>query len=178
MKIFKLTMLASLLCFSVHGAETATYLQAAVTDYKNATLAFIGSSNHPLKLKSFCNCAYINQVTLMNQARRGRNFFVMISLGGPSKEIRDNHYCGAGTEGNIVWLKLDEKRAVVDSASYLVDSCFKTVESSQPLGYRDKQRILNAEFTSFSEMKKYWIYYNPAKPYKGFRVVSKVLENQ
>ncbi|MEO8001408.1 MAG: hypothetical protein ABI644_05990 [Arenimonas sp.] len=94
-------------------------------------------------------------------------------MSGPSKAQMDMHYCGAGTEANLVWLKLDKQFKLLSSSNHLVDSCFKSVEITRTLEYTDGNGKMQGSFVSYHEMKAYEMSYDTAAPEKGIGITSK-----
>ena len=94
--------------------------------------------------------------------------YLVIDVVGQSREKQNDRQCGAGTEANLLWLKLDEKLllAGVDSARY--ESCWSAIEMGD--GVRIAGRKLQIEFENFRENVRVKLTYNADEPEKGFQI--------
>ena len=58
--------------------------------------------------------------------------YLLLDVVGPSKLPRDSHECGAGSESNLVWLKLGREWKLLDSKSFRYDSCWASISAIDP----------------------------------------------
>lgn len=88
-----------------------------------------GSADHEIPLRAQFDAVEIDKVVLQSAKEAGDFIYLLLDVGGPSKLPRDSHQCGAGTEANLIWLKLDKNWKVLDSNSFLYDSCWHDMSS-------------------------------------------------
>jgi hypothetical protein len=153
---------------------SAPEIRVAVSKY-GANLIL---KNKTLKLHALCDCARINKAQIISHTKRAKNYYVVLTISGPSQEANVSSYCGAGTEENLVWLKLDNKLRVLDSKKYLVESCYKSVDRliDRPvLSLNLETKKMQGQFNSYAQMMSYSVSYDPAMPEKGFSVTSEAI---
>jgi hypothetical protein len=134
--------------------------------------------NKTLKLHALCDCSRINKAQIISQTKRAANYYVVLTISGPSHEGNPSSYCGAGTEENLVWLKLDNQLKVLDSKKHLVESCYKSIDRliDQPvLSMNLETNKMQGQFNSYPQMMSYSVSYDPAVPEEGFSVISKAI---
>jgi hypothetical protein len=162
------------LCADANEIVAASKVQVVVIE-RGANLIL---KNKTLKLDALCDCSRIKKAIIISQAKRTINYYLVLSISGPSQENSPSSYCGAGTEQNLIWLKLDHKLNVLDSEQYLVESCHKSVDrlTDQPvLSLNAETKKMQGQFNSYSHMMSYSVSYDPAMPEKGFSVTSKAI---
>jgi hypothetical protein len=97
----------------------------------------------------------------------------VISACGSSKLVGDARQCGAGTECNLLWIKLDAAWKVQEIKSALYESCWLPVTSTD--GYKITGNALEMEYEDFREKLRYKLSYDAAEPERGFRIAKSPL---
>jgi hypothetical protein len=122
------------------------------------------------------NAFSIDSVTLDDSNQVGRDSFVLIDVKGPSRSPdAAMHYCGAGTEEALVWLKLDDFGAVTASATLLYASCFRSIEDSVPEWGGPKHAQLRVHVADFHENTQRDALYDRERPENGLQITSKAM---
>lgn len=85
--------------------------------------------SHTLDLTKEIDAARIEDVSAPFLRRKGGFVYLVLDVCGPSKVRPDDRQCGAGTECNIVWLKLDGRWKKLDAKSERYESCWYPVTS-------------------------------------------------
>jgi hypothetical protein len=58
--------------------------------------------------------------------------YLLRDIQGQSKLPIDNNDGGAGSESNLVWLKLDQEWKLLDAKSFRYDSCWASISMIDP----------------------------------------------
>jgi hypothetical protein len=128
------------LCIAlVLAAGLATALQAAPLGarlklrWHGSTVSFIEAGrSHEVSIKEHFKAVELQRVTLQSARESGGFIYLLLDVTGPSKVPGDNHQCGAGSESNLIWLKLDQGWKATDAKDFLYDSCWSTVSMIDP----------------------------------------------
>jgi hypothetical protein len=179
-KIPLIVTLSLLVCGSVYASELNPVPVLRVILSKQS--AQLVAKNKTLKLNTICDCSHIDKLDIVSQAVRSKHYYIVLFMSGPSHEGNPMSYCGAGTEENLVWLKLDKQLRIQDSKKYLIASCNLSVEKGidqkSPLTLNQQTKKMEGEFNSFSEMKQYSLSYDPAMPENGVSVIAKKMDEK
>lgn len=87
---------------------------------------------HEISLKGLFDAVELKSVRLQSATESKGFMYLLLDVEGPSKLPRDNHECGAGSESNLVWLKLDLDWKVLDSKNFRYDSCWASISMIDP----------------------------------------------
>jgi hypothetical protein len=74
----------------------------------------------------------LESVKLQSATESNGFMYLLLDVVGPSKLPRDSHECGAGSESNLVWLKLDREWKLLDSKNFRYDSCWASISAIDP----------------------------------------------
>jgi hypothetical protein len=66
---------------------------------------------------------------VLDQTTKDNKYYVVLLVCGASRPTTPSGYCRAGTECNIIWLKIDDKLKLEDMKSVLTESCFRNVST-------------------------------------------------
>lgn len=84
-----------------------------------------------LDLTEHVDAARIEDASALLVTRRGEFTYLLLDVCGLSKSPPDARQCGAGTECNVVWLKLDAGWRVRDAKSERYESCWLPITSDE-----------------------------------------------
>lgn len=129
---------------------------------------------HRLNLGDRISAARLEEVELLSVARAGAFAYLLVSACGPSKLRPDARQCGAGTECDLVWIKLDAARRVADSKAVRYESCWAPVTSAD--GYKMSGGKLEVEIDDFRANVSRRVTYDAGQPEKGFQIAERPLE--
>lgn len=87
---------------------------------------------HEISVKGLFDAVELGTVKLQSATESRGFMYLLLDVEGPSKLPRDNHECGAGSESNLVWLKLDQDWKVRASKSFRYDSCWASISAIDP----------------------------------------------
>ena len=87
---------------------------------------------HEISIKGLFDAVELESVKLQSATESKGFMYLLLDVEGPSKLPRDNHECGAGSESNLVWLKLDLEWKLLDSKSFRYDSCWASISAIDP----------------------------------------------
>jgi hypothetical protein len=87
---------------------------------------------HEISVKGLFDAVELQSVKLQSATESRGFMYLLLDIEGPSKLPRDNHECGAGSESNLVWLKLDLEWKVLDAKSFRYDSCWASISMIDP----------------------------------------------
>jgi hypothetical protein len=82
---------------------------------------------HTLDLTKQIDAMRIEEVSVLFLSRAGGFTYLLLDVCGLSKVPPDDRQCGAGTECNVVWLKLDGAWRVRDAQNQRYESCWAPV---------------------------------------------------
>jgi hypothetical protein len=145
---------------------------------KNRTLTVKHKGKaHALRLDDdMIDAAKITETEILFADRKGAFTYLLIDVVGDSKEKPDDRQCGAGTESNLIWIKLNAAWKIAESASERYESCWSGVTSGD--GYKINGNLLTVEFDNFRDNVNVKLSYDAGEPEKGFQKQSAALKNQ
>ncbi len=91
-----------------------------------------GDKEHSLDLKDQYHAVRLDQVVLQSAKEAGGFIYLLLDVTGPSKLPPDAHQCGAGTESDLIWLKLLPDWKVQDAKDFRYESCWATISADDP----------------------------------------------
>lgn len=91
-----------------------------------------GSTSHALAIRDYFHAVRLDQVGLQSAKEANGFTYLLLDVTGPSKVPGDNHQCGAGTESDLIWLKLDKNWKLLDAKNFRYDSCWATISVDDP----------------------------------------------
>ncbi len=123
---------------------------------------------HTLDLTGRIDAARIEEVSVPFLSRAGGFTYLLLDVCGPSKYPGDARQCGAGTECNVVWLKLDGAWRVRGAQGERYESCWAPVTSDE--GPKVLGRRLTLTVEDFREEVRREVVYDADKPEAGLTV--------
>ena len=118
-----------------------------------------------LDLGDKVSAARIEDAEVVFKSSAGGAVYLLLDICGWSKRTQDDRQCGAGTECDLVWLKLDARWRVQDAKSARYESCWASTTSGD--GYKISGRTLTIEFDNFREDVKVKLTYDAERPERG-----------
>jgi hypothetical protein len=123
---------------------------------------------HTLDLKEQIDAARIEEVSVTFLARAGGFTYLLLDVCGMSKEKSDDRQCGAGTECNVVWLKLDGAWRIRGAQNQRYESCWAPVTSEE--GPKVSGRRLTLVVEDLREEVRREVTYDADDPEAGLTV--------
>jgi hypothetical protein len=164
--------LFSLLLACAAGAQTGTGAAPQVrvkvrAKGENAVFTERGRA-HTLDLSKHIDAARIEEVSVLFQSRAGGFTYLLLDVCGLSKMPQDDRHCGAGTECNVVWLKLDGAWRVRGAQNERYESCWAPITSEE--GLKVQGRSLTVTVENFREEVRREVTYDADNPESGLTV--------
>ncbi|HEX9962080.1 MAG TPA: hypothetical protein VGB00_14185 [Pyrinomonadaceae bacterium] len=122
------------------------------------------------------DAAKITSAEILFASRKDDFLYLLVDVAGQSRAKQNDRQCGAGTESNLIWIKLDAAWQTVESGSERYESCWSGVTSGD--GYKINGNLLTVEFDNFREDVTVKLSYNADAPETGFQKKSSALNNQ
>lgn len=128
---------------------------------------------HALNLVDKIDAAKITETEILFADRKDGFIYLVVDVSGQSKTKEDNRHCGAGTESNLIWIKLDSTWKILDSNSVRYESCWSPTSNDN---YRITDTRMSIEIQDFRNDLDINLSYNSGEPEKGFQITQKPLE--
>jgi hypothetical protein len=140
--------------------------------WQHDTVAFRdGPISHELSIRDQFHAVRLERVTLQSAKESGGFIYLLLDVTGPSKVPADAHQCGAGTESDLIWLKLDNDWKVLDAKNFRYDSCWSTISADDPPKWEgDTLKVTVFSVASGGEGKTLTATYTYKHPEDGFKV--------
>lgn len=158
------SLCAALAC--AHDARAQGRVTARVKG-RGSIVVREGGRAHTLDISRQADAARIEGATVHFLDRRGGLVYLLLSACGSSKPKPDDRQCGAGTECNLIWLKLDARWRVLESKSERYESCWLPVTSDK--GPTVTRRFLRLEYDDMSEQLRHVVTYDADRPEDGLK---------
>lgn len=101
--------------------------------WKGSTVSFIeAGQTHEYSLREQFDAVRLDTVVLQSAKEANGFIYLLLDVTGPSKLPHDSHQCGAGSESNLIWLKLSKDWKLLDAKNFRYDSCWSTVSVIDP----------------------------------------------
>ena len=123
---------------------------------------------HTLDLTAQIDAMRIEEVSAPFVSRAGGFTYLLLDVCGLSKVPPDNRHCGAGTECNVVWLKLDAAWRVRGAQNHRYESCWTPVTSDEGPKVEGRRMTLTVE--DFREEVRREVAYDADNPEAGLTV--------
>jgi hypothetical protein len=137
------------------------------------TVTYRGGS-HSFKAGDHIDAARVTGAKVL-LASRIKNFtYLLLDVTGTSKAHGDMHECGAGTESNLIRVKLNSKWRVTEMDGVRYDSCWGSVVSEE--GYAIKNGVFKIEYDDIRNRESMNLAYDANDPEAGFKIEKKKLE--
>lgn len=152
---------------SVFGqnAESAAY---KIRAQKAALTIKFQNKTHRFYLPEQIDAARITEAEIMFATEKDGFRYLVINVGGWSREKQNDRQCGAGIESNLLWLKLDPAWKIRDIKSVRYQSCWSGIDLNDP--FELTKNSLNVDFDNIRDKLNVKLTYNSAEPEKGFQI--------
>lgn len=166
----KIAIFMIVLCFAANSAFGQKSNDPA---YKirarggGVSVTFQGKA-HWLNVSAQTAAAKVTETELLFASEKGGFRFLVIDVSGWSREKQNDRQCGAGTESNLIWLKLDRAWKILDVRSVRYQSCWSGVDLNDP--FKITKNSLEIEFDNIRDKLNIKLFYNAGEPEKGFQI--------
>ncbi|MDT5269232.1 MAG: hypothetical protein QOH49_1418 [Acidobacteriota bacterium] len=123
---------------------------------------------HTLDLSKHIDAERIEEVSVLFLSRAGGFTYLLLDVCGLSKVPPDDRQCGAGTECNVVWLKLDAGWRVHGAQNQRYESCWAPVTSDE--GPKVQGQLMTLTLEDFREEVRREVTYDADNPEAGLTV--------
>lgn len=179
LKQLKAAVLLSLFIACVVGARAGAVPQGPVKVRTKGRVAVVVTERgrgHTLNLNEQIDAARIEEASALFLSRAGGFTYLVLDVCGWSKDPQDARQCGAGTECNVVWLKLDGAWRVRGAQNQRYESCWAPITSDE--GPKVERRRLTLAVEDFREEVRREVTYDADNPEAGFAVTQKPLPKE
>lgn len=164
-------LLVCLACAGVTGNGDAAQQRAAKegvalrTRGRRAVVVREGGRSRVLDLSRHVEAMRIEDASQLFLARKGGSVYLLLEVCGLSKMPPDDRQCGAGTECDLVWLKLDESWRESDAKSVRYESCWQPITADE--GPEVKGRTALLVFDDLRDNTRHEVTYDADRPEAG-----------
>jgi hypothetical protein len=163
-----------LACSAAAGARRAAQGRvAARVKGRHAVVVSEGGRTHTLDLTKHVDAARVEDVSVRFLTRKGEFAYLLLDVCGLSKVPPDDRQCGAGTECNVVWLKLDPAWRIRDAQNVRYESCWAPVTSDD--GPKVAGRRLTLAVEDFRDEVRREVSYDADSPEAGLTVTQSAI---
>ena len=129
-------------------AQNSTPLGARLrVRWGEASVIFLADGKtHEVLVREYFHAAHIGTVKLQSAKEAGSFIYLLLDVTGPSKDQPDEHQCGAGTESDLIWLKLDKDWKVTQGKNFRYESCWSTISSYDNPAWQGDTLSVTAEY--------------------------------
>ncbi len=133
---------------------------------------------HEVSIKDQFGAAGLDSVKVQSAKKATGFIYLLLDVTGPSKIPGDSRQCGAGTESNLVWLKLDQDWKLLDAKTFLYESCWSTVEAADPPRWQDDTLKVSADKFTANSTETRVATYSYKHPEEGLKVSEAAIVKQ
>ena len=109
----------------------------------------------------------INEGKLLFASADAKARYLVTYVAGPSRSpVAALSFCGAGTEGYLLWSMFDQAWREQRRQAALIESCFESAEGI----YEINGDRLTAEWVNYRLEKRFTLKYDARAPAQGFRI--------
>lgn len=175
MSHFKVTHALLSLCLALVAAQGASAQDKVKVRAKGRRSVVVTERGraHALNISEQIDAMRIEDVSVLFLTRKGGFVYLLLKTCGLSKVPPDDHECGAGTECNLVWLKLDERWRALDAKSERYESCWAPITSGE--GPQVKGRNVTLEYDNLRDNLHHTVTYDADAPEQGLRSATQPL---
>ncbi len=137
------------------------------------TVTFKGKA-HRLNIHERIDAARIRETELLFANEKGGFRYLVLTVSGDSRDGDYDRQCGAGTESNLIWVKLDATWKTLDVQAARYESCW-SVESLNG-DFNVTKDSLHIEYSTKDD-KLAKLTYNANEPEKGFQIAEVPFES-
>jgi hypothetical protein len=130
-----------------------------------------GNISHEVSIRDQFHAARLDKVALQSAKEAGGFIYLLLDVTGPSKIPQDSHQCGAGSESDLIWLKLDKDWKLQDAKSFRYESCWATIDADDPPKWQGDTLSVRVFSVSEGAGKTLTASYSYKRPEEGLKVV-------
>lgn len=175
----KTLILTILLCLAAGSAAAQKSSDPAYRIRANGkgvlTVSFRGKA-HRLAVGDRIDAARVTATELLFAREKAGFRYLVIDVTGWSREKQNDRQCGAGTESNLLWLKLDPQWKIADLKSVRYESCWSGIDLNDP--FEITKNTLRFEFDNLRDRLSVKVAYRADEPEKGFEIVESKLKGE
>jgi hypothetical protein len=117
-----------------------------------STVTFVeAGSPHEISIREQFSALRLEKVTLQSAKEANGFIYLLLDVTGPSKYPPDSHQCGAGTESDLVWLKVDKNWKIVDAKNFRYDSCWSNISAYDAPAWKGDTLTVSADYVKSGE---------------------------
>jgi hypothetical protein len=139
------------------------------------TVTYRGKAHSMKPAEEYIDAARITGTKILFVSKVRDFTYLLIDVTGQSKSRRDARECGAGTESNLIRVKLDGKWQVTTMDGIRYESCWSNIDAGD--GYTIKNNVLSVEFDNFHDDENVKLEYDANDPEGAFKIAKKKIEN-
>lgn len=132
-----------------------------------------GGRTHLVSIQGQFNAAGLDSVKLQSAKEENGAIYLLLDVSGPSKIPPDARQCGAGTESNLIWLKLDQDWKLQDAKNFLYDSCWSPVVVADGPTWQGDTLTVTADKISADSTETLVATYSYNRPEDGLKVTTR-----
>ncbi len=174
MRILPLLLAALVFCAPAAAAQSARAAGYKVSAAGRGLVVRHAGKRHRLDAGALIDAARVREAEVLFATPKDGALYLVIDVFGDSRADRYDRQCGAGSEGNLIWLRLDRAWRVLASESIRYESCWSSIDMGD--GVVVTGRRLRAEFENYREDLRVTVTYDADAPEQGFRTVKSSLE--
>jgi hypothetical protein len=159
----------AVLCFgfSVSAQKSSDPAYKIRAKSRGVSLTFQGKT-HSLDVGEHIDAARITGTELLFASEKDGFRYLLIDVSGWSREKQNDRQCGAGTESNLIWIKLDAVWKIRDVKSVRYQSCWSGIDLDEP--FKITRDALSFSFDNVRDKLRVRVFYEAKDPEKGFQI--------
>lgn len=169
--IIIIVFLTGSLAFAQKASKTAYKVRAKG---RQLVITYQGKA-HTLNTTEQVDAAKVTETKILFASRKGDFMYLVIDVMGQSREKLNDRQCGAGEEGNFLWVKLDSGWRIAGIKSIAYESCWTSTSSDN---YKINASTMSIEISDFSRDIESKVSYNAGEPEKGFKIEEKAISKK
>jgi hypothetical protein len=130
-----------------------------------------GGSSHELSIRDQFHAVRLEKVVLQSAKESQGQIYLLLDVTGPSKFPPDSHQCGAGTESDLIWLKVDKDWKLLDAKNFRYESCWSTISADDPPKWEGDTLKVTVFSVTSGASKTVAATYTYKHPEEGLKVV-------
>ena len=164
------------LLFAAHltFGQTSKIPGYKISASKSAVTVTFKGKTHRLNIQERIDAARIRETELLFANEKDGFRYLVLTVSGDSRNSNFDRQCGAGTESNLIWVKLDAAWKTLDTQAARYESCW----SAESLygDFNVTKDSLHIEYSTKDD-KLAKLTYNAREPEKGFQIVEVPFES-